>query len=89
MEFWITVAQLDQALLVPEAAVQGYDGLQGNVWTVESGRLHLRSVRFRHRTEDARLEIVGDLPEGAYVVTRLESGFREGRSARVVEAGTK
>lgn len=89
VEFWITVAQLDQALLVPEAAVQGYDGLQGNVWTVESGRLRLRSVRFRHRTEDARLEIVDDLPEGAYVVTRLESGFREGRSARVVEAGTK
>jgi HlyD family secretion protein len=89
VEFWITVAQLDRALLVPEAAVQGYDGLQGNVWTVESGRLHLRSVTFRHRTEDARLEIVGDLPEGAYVVTHLDSGFREGRSARVVEAGTK
>jgi HlyD family secretion protein len=89
VEFWITVAQLDQALLVPEAAVQGYDGLQGNVWTVESGRLQFRSVKFRHRTEDARLEIVGDLPEGAHVVTRLESGFREGRSARVVEAGTK
>ena len=89
VEFWITVAQLDQALLVPEAAVQGYDGLKGNVWTVESGRLHLRSVTFRHRTEDARLEIVGDLPEGAYIVTRLDSGFREGRSAHVVEASTK
>lgn len=89
VEFWITVAQLDQALLVPEAAVQGYDGLQGDVWTVESGRLQLRSVKFRHRTEDARLEILGDLPEGAYVVTRLQSGFREGRSARLVEAGKK
>jgi HlyD family secretion protein len=89
VEFWITVAQLDQALLVPEAAVQGYDGLQGDIWTVESGRLQLRSVKFRHRTEDARLEIVSDLPEGAYVVTRLQSGFREGRSARLVEAGKK
>lgn len=89
VEFWITVAQLDEALLVPEAAVQGYDGVQGRVWTLESGRLHLRSVRFLHRTEDARLEIVGGLPDGAGVVTRLQSGFREGRSARVEEAGTK
>ena len=89
VEFWITVAQLDEALLVPEAAVQGYDGVQGRVWTLESGRLHLRSVRFLHRTEDARLEIVGGLPEGAGVVTRLQSGFREGRSARVEEAGTE
>jgi HlyD family secretion protein len=89
VEFWITVAQLNQALLVPEAAVKGYDGLQGGVWTVESGRLQLRSVKFRHRTEDARLEIVGDLPEGAYVVTHLESGLREGRSARLVEADKK
>ena len=89
VEFWITVAQLDQALLVPEAAVQGYDRLQGNVWTVEAGRLHLRSVTFGHRTEDARLEILGDLPQGADVVTRLEKGFREGRSARIIGASPK
>jgi HlyD family secretion protein len=88
-EFWITVAQLDQALLVPATAVHGYDGRQGSVWTVESGRLHRRLVKFRHRTEDARLEIVGGLPEGAQVVTRLEDGLREGRWARVIEAGPK
>jgi HlyD family secretion protein len=28
-EFWIMVAVLDKALLVPEAAVHGYDGRQG------------------------------------------------------------
>ena len=89
VEFWITVAQLDQALLVPEAAVQGYDRLQGKVWTVEAGRLHLRSVTFGHRTEDARLEILGDLPQGADVVTRLDKGFREGRSAHIIGASPK
>lgn len=89
VEFWITVAQLDKALLVPEAAVHGYDGRQGSVWTVESGRLQRRLVKFRHRTEDARLEIVDGLPEGARVVARLETGLREGRSVRVIEAGTK
>lgn len=80
VEFWITVAQLDKALLIPEAAVQGYDGRDGRVWTIEHGRLQQRLVKFRHRTEDARLELVGGLPEGARVVARLENGLREGRS---------
>lgn len=89
VEFWITVANLDKALLVPSAAVHGYDGRQGTVWTVEEGRLRRRLVQFRHRTEDARLEIVGGLSENARVVTRLEGGLREGRAARVVEAVSK
>lgn len=88
-EFWITVAQLDKALLVPEAAVQGYNGREGRVWTVESGRLQRRLVKFRHRTEDARLEIVEGLPDRARVVSRIENGFSEDRSVRVIEARTK
>ncbi len=87
LEVWITVTQLNKALLVPEAAVQGYDGRQGRVWTVEDGQLQRRVVSFRHRTEDARLEVVGALPDGARVVTRIDSGFREGRAARVRGAG--
>lgn len=85
MEFLITVAKLDKALLVPEVAVRGFNGREGSVWTVEDGRLHQRLVRFRHRTEDSRLEIVGGLPEGARVATRIEAGFSEGRSARINE----
>ena len=88
-EFWITVAQLDTALLVPEAAVLGYDGRKGWVWTVEAGRLQRHLVKFRHRTEDAKLEIADGLPEGVRVVTRVEDGFREGRSVRVMGDGTK
>lgn len=88
-EFWITVARLDQALLVPEAAVQGYNGREGRVWTVESGRLQRRLVQFRHRTEDARVEVAESLPAGVHVVTHLDSGFREGRRASVIEARTK
>lgn len=84
-EFWITVDRLDKALLVPEAAVHGYDGRQGRVWTIEDRRLQQRVVQFRHRTEDARLEIVGGLPEGARVVAKLQDGLREGRAARVSE----
>jgi HlyD family secretion protein len=83
VEFWITVARLDGALLVPEAAVHGFNGREGRVWTVEDGRLHRRIVGFAHRTEDARLEIVSGLPNGAKVVTRIDSGFEEGKSVRI------
>ncbi len=85
-EFWITVARLDKALLVSEAAVHGFDGRQGTVWTVEDGRLHRRTVGFRHRTEDSRLEIVSGLPAGAQVVTRVTPDLREGRRAHVEPA---
>lgn len=89
VEFWITVATLNEALLVPEAAVQGYDGREGKVWTVEDGRLKHRLLAFRHRTEDGRLEIVGGLPEGARVVTQVEPAFLEGRAARATEASPR
>jgi HlyD family secretion protein len=85
-EFWITVAKLPNAVLVPEAAVNGFDGRQGRVWTIEDGRLQRRAVSFRHRTEDARLEVAGDLPANAQVVTGLVAGMTEGRRARPVEA---
>ena len=82
-EFWITVAQLERALLVNEAAVHGFDGRQGVVWTVEDGRLNRRTISFRHRTEDSRLEVAGGLPDGARIVTSLVDGLREGRPAQV------
>lgn len=85
VEFWITVATLDKALLVPEAAVHGFNGREGTVWTVDNGRLYRRLVKFRHRTEDARLEVVEGVPDGARVVTQVQSGFREGRSVSASE----
>lgn len=88
-EFWITTAHLEKALLVPEAAVQGYDGRQGTVWTVESGRLKRQIASFRHRTEDARLEITGGLSPGSEVVVELAAGLREGRRASIVRGAVK
>lgn len=83
-EILIAVATLDKALLVPEAAVKGFDGTQGQVWTVEEGRLQRRTLTFRHRTEDARLEIVAGLPEKASVLIENSADFRIGRSVRIV-----
>jgi HlyD family secretion protein len=89
VEFWITVATLDRAMLVPEAAVHGYDGRQGTAWVVEDGRLKRRRVGFRHRTEDGKLEIVSKIPNGMRVVTRIASAFREGRRATIIETASK
>ena len=83
VEFWINVATLDTALLVPEAAVHGFDGAQGTVWTIENGRLQQRIVKFRHRTEHGRLEILSGVPANASVVTRTDASFRVGRAARI------
>jgi HlyD family secretion protein len=88
-EVLITVAHLDQALLVPEAAVQGFDGTKGTVWTVENDRLRQRTLTFRYRTEDARLEVVDGLPDEAQIVAAIGPGFREGRWARVTAEAVK
>lgn len=84
-EVLITTAELENALLVPEAAVQHYDGHQGLVWTVEHGRLRQRWVTFGHRTLDARLQIVDGLPNGARVVSAAVERGREGRRANIVD----
>lgn len=84
-EVFIDLARLPKALLVHEDAVSGLDAGQGRVWTVEGGRLALRAVRFGLRTLDGRLQIAGDLPEGARVVARLPAGAREGDRVSVRE----
>lgn len=83
VEVWITVAELDHVLLVPELAVSGFDGSTGRVWLVEDGRLVAAELSFGHRSEDARLEVVGGLPEGAQVVATRLDGVAEGRRVRV------
>ncbi|MEQ1710476.1 MAG: efflux RND transporter periplasmic adaptor subunit [Hyphomicrobium sp.] len=89
-EFWITVARLEKALLIPESAVHGYDGKQGKVWTLENGRLQRRVVSFRHRTEQSRLEIISGLPDKAEAITVVAANFKVGRPARALsETGSK
>jgi HlyD family secretion protein len=81
-EVLITVATLPKARLVPEAAVTGFDGARGKVWSVENGRLKRRLVSFGYRTEDSRLEIRDGLPQDADVVSLVNSSLQEGRRAR-------
>ena len=82
-EVWITVARLDRALLVPEIAVTRFDGRTGRVWIVQDGHLSQADLSFGLRSEDARLEVVGGLPEGAQIVAAPVTGLEEGRRATV------
>lgn len=84
-EVFITTIVLEEALLVPETAIGGFDGTHGVIWTVEGGELRRREVTLGQRTLDSRLEVVDGLPEGARVVRALRPGLREGRAAKVME----
>ena len=86
-EVLIETARLEQALMVPEAAVSGFDGSQGTVWLVQDGRLEQARLGFGARSEDARLEVVAGLPEGALIVARPPAGLSEGRRARILGEG--
>lgn len=83
----ITTARLERALLVPQRAVEGFDGKSGLVWAVEDGRLVQREVRFGRKTLDGRLELVDGLPGEARVIADPPSGLREGRRAIPDQAG--
>ncbi|CAG0962081.1 Macrolide export protein MacA [Myxococcaceae bacterium] len=84
-EVRIEVARLDRAILVPEAAVRDFDGTHATAWILRDGHLARTVLAFGHRTEDARLEVVGGLPDGARVVAEIVPGLREGRRARASE----
>jgi HlyD family secretion protein len=82
-EVEIDIAILARALLVPEAAITGFDGASGTVWTVEDEKFRRRAIQFRHRTLDARVEVAGGLPENAAIVVDPKADLREGRAAKI------
>ncbi len=83
-EVVIETGRLARARLVPEAAVFGFDGVSGTVWTIEDGRLAQRRVRFAARLADARLAITDGLADAVAVVVRVGPGFAVGRAATSV-----
>jgi HlyD family secretion protein len=85
VEVHITTVRLPEALLVPEAAIEGLGKKEGRVWTVENRHLDQRNVTLGHRLLDGRYEIKGGIPDGAAAVTKLRSGLRVGRSVSLAE----
>jgi HlyD family secretion protein len=82
-EVYIQTQRLPQALLVPEAAIEGLGQGRGTIWTVEDGRLQKREVTLGHRLLDGRYEIAGGLPDNALAVDQSRSGLRIGRAAKI------
>lgn len=80
-EVLIDVATLGEALMIPDAAVSGFDGRAGTVWTIEDGKLRRRRVQFGQRTNDAKLEYVGGLSDGARIVVQSVPEGAEDRAA--------
>jgi HlyD family secretion protein len=82
-EVYVTTARLAQALLVPEAAIEGLGKSRGTVWTIENGHLQRREVTLGHRLLDGRYAITSGVPEASVVIAQLRSGMRVGRAAKV------
>ncbi|RFC64710.1 MULTISPECIES: efflux RND transporter periplasmic adaptor subunit [Mesorhizobium] len=75
------------ALMVPEVAITGFDGYRGTVWVVRDGRLARAKLTFGARDDRGRVEVTGDLPEGAVIVARPPpKGATDGRRARIRDA---
>ena len=85
-EVVIKKGRLARAILVAEAAIDGYDGRSGRVWTVEDGHLAQRQVTLGEHTMDGRIAILDDLPPDVQVLTELRSGLRVGRAARIASS---
>lgn len=86
-EVVIDTGRMDDAVLVPQTLVQGYDGSGGQIWTLEDGRLNLRRVALGQGTLDGRLPVIQGLPAGSQVLGALPTGLRQGRRATVQMVG--
>ena len=80
-EVWITVKTLSKPLMVPQNAIDEFDGASGKVWVLEEGVLRKKTLSFGARSENALYEVTGGLPEGAAIVASRGPGLKEGRSA--------
>lgn len=85
-EVRILTGTRERALMVPEVAIFGFDGLRGQVWTVQDGRLVRADLTFGARDDRGRIEVTGGLPDGAQIVAGPLQGADDGRLARIGDA---
>lgn len=78
----ITAGVLPEALLVPEAAVSGFDGRGGRIWIDDNGVARQVAVTLGARTLDGRVAITGGVPEGAAVIVAPSDGLSDGRAVK-------
>ncbi len=82
-EVRILTGTRDKALMVPELAIDGFDGHRGTVWMVRDGRLGRAELSFGARDDRGRVEVTSGLPDGAEIVAMPPKGADEGRLVRI------
>lgn len=85
VEVLITTDLLAEAILIPERAIQGFDGAHGNVWVVDNGTLQHRRIAFGPRTNDGRVVVAEKLANGVQLVRDAPTGASQGRAVRVAK----
>ncbi len=79
---------IEQGLFIPLYAIAKYNGVRGDVWSIENGRLARRTLKFAERLIDGRVLVAEPLPDGVKIaVNRDQSSFSEGHAARVAAGG--
>ncbi len=86
-EIFIQTALLEDAVLVPETAIDHFDGSQGVVWVVQAGHLQRQPVTFGQKTLDGRIQITSGLEEDMQVVIKGAGDLKTGLSVSVEEGG--
>ncbi|HFD12371.1 MAG TPA: efflux RND transporter periplasmic adaptor subunit, partial [Crenotrichaceae bacterium] len=86
-EIFIQTAVLEEALLVPEIAIDNFNGASGTVWVVKNGRLLQQVVTCGHKTLDGRVEIIDGVESELQVVAIVPNGMKEGRKVSLIEGG--
>ncbi|MCF6203694.1 MAG: efflux RND transporter periplasmic adaptor subunit [Methylococcaceae bacterium] len=84
-EIFIQTAVLKEALLVPETAIDNFNGSSGAVWVVKKGRLQLKPVTFGHKTLDGRVEVIEGPETDLQVVTNVPDGIKKGRKVSLIK----
>ena len=84
-EIFIQTAVLKEALLIPEIAIDNFNGSSGVVWVVKKGRLQHQPVTFGHKTLDGRVEIIEGLESELQVVMNAPDGMKVGRKVSLIE----
>jgi len=82
-EVRILTGTRDRALMVPEIAIDSFDGHRGTVWFVKDGRLGRAELSFGARDDRGRVEVTAGLPDGAEIVAMPPKGADAGRLARI------
>lgn len=82
-EVRVLTGHRDEALMVPQIAIRGFDGQTGRVWIVQDGKLAEAMPRFGAGDDRGRVEVVDGLPNGAKIVSNPPKNAELGRAVRV------